>query len=144
MNQLIRIWAGLTTACLAAHWSYSEQVYLEAVYGTPIAATSSYQNTSTDAVLWIELLSLSSAGIEVDTWTGAAGGWIAHERHPSQMSNSTNNELTFGSIAMTSMGAAFGVVQLPNRTEVIQSWQVADDFVDWTSAGYVDIGDSWS
>lgn len=60
------------------------------------------------------------------------------------MSNSSNNELTFGSIAMTSIGAAFGVVQLPNGTEVIQSWQVADDFVDWTSTEYVDIGSAWS
>ena len=58
------------------------------------------------------------------------------------MTNSTENKRIYGSIAMTAAGKAFAVVT-PNVTE-IQSWQVGDDMVDWTSIGVVDIGKAWS
>lgn len=125
-------------------WSTSEQIYLEAPYGTPIAAASSYQNVSGGEELWIEVLSLSSRGIQVDTWAGAENDWLAHETHPSAMSNSTTNPKVFGSIAVTAMGSAYAVVESTNGTLSIGSWQVADDYTDWTASGDVDIGSVWT
>lgn len=58
------------------------------------------------------------------------------------MANSTANVQSFGAIAMTAAGRALAVVT-SNRTQ-IQSWQVGDDLVDWTSAGTVDIGSAWN
>jgi hypothetical protein len=124
-------------------WSTSEQVYLVAPYGTPIAASSSYQNITNGAELWIELLSVSSRGIQVDTWKGGVNDWIAHETHPSAMSNSTTNPKLFGAVAMTAMGSAYAVVESSNGTLGISSWQVADDDTDWTEIGNVDIGSAW-
>jgi VCBS repeat-containing protein len=69
-------------------------------------------------------------------------GWLQHENHPSVMANSTENKQAYGSLAMTAAGKAFAVVT-SNITE-IQSWQVGDDMVDWTSVGVVDIGNAWS
>jgi hypothetical protein len=89
------------------------------------------------------VLSLSKEGIEVDTWSGAIGDWLEHENHPSAMSNSTENVITYGSIAVTAIGSAFGVVSQEGQKDVIGWWQVEDDLVDWSFVGNVDVGRAW-
>lgn len=151
LKQLVRLFSlynrssyNVANNTTVAAWSTTEQTYLEAPYGTPIAVCSSDANASAGQVDWIQLLSVSSAGIQVDTWTGAKTTWTVHKTHPSIMSNSSNNEIEYRAVAMIAMGAGYGAVLLANGTRGIESWQVADDYVDWTSAGWVDIGDAWS
>jgi hypothetical protein len=89
------------------------------------------------------VLSLSKEGIEVDTWSGAINNWLEHENHPSAMSNSTANVITYRSIAVTALGSAFAVVSQEGQEDVIEWWQVADDLVDWSFVGNVDVGSAW-
>jgi hypothetical protein len=125
-------------------WSTSEQIYSVAAYGTPIAAASSYYNVSTGFELWIELLSLSSRGIQVNTWEGSRNDWAAYETHPSAMSNSTTNPKVYGPVAMTAMGTAYAIVQSTTGNMTIGRWQVSDDYTDWTQIENVDIGSAWN
>ncbi len=111
---------------------------------TPIAVASSYSNVSTGFESWIEMLSLSNSGIEVDSWSGNINDWLVHESHPSALANSTANPITYGSVAVTATGQAFGVVSNSGKNFTIQSWQVADDYKTWVSAGLVDIGAVWN
>ena len=67
---------------------------------------------------------------------------LKDENHRLVMANSTENKQNYGSVAMTAAGKAFAVVT-SNVTE-IQSWQVGDDMIDWTSIGTVGIGNVWS
>lgn len=119
------------------------QTYNAAAPGTPIAAASSYSNISTGYETWIELLSLSATGIEVDTWSGQINDWLEHDNHPSSMANSTANAKTYEAVAVTAMGQAFAAVSISDEKYIIESWQVADDMVDWSSTGTVDIGNAW-
>lgn len=91
--------------------------------------------------LWIQLLSVSDQGVVVNPWY--AGNWLTHPPNPYLMSNSTEYPRKFGSIAMTASAKAYAVVMSANITE-IQSWQVADDLINWSSTGKVDIGKAWS
>jgi len=124
-------------------WSVNEQIYYIVAPGTPIAAAASYTNVSIGAETWIKVLSLSKIGIEVDTWSGAINDWLEHETHPSAMSNSTANAKTYSSIAVTAIGSAFAVVSQEGQKDMIEWSQVADDMVDWTLVGRVDVGNSW-
>jgi hypothetical protein len=124
-------------------WSVNEQIYYIVAPGTPIAAAASYTNVSTGYETWIEVLSLSKIGIEVDTWSGAIKNWLEHKTHPSAMSNSTANAKTYSSIAVTAIGSAFAVVSQEGQKDMIEWSQVADDMVDWTLVGKVDVGNSW-
>ena len=76
-------------------WSLSEQVYNPIPSGSPIAAASSYSKLSTGLETWIEVLSLSTTGIVVDTWSGKNNDWLTHDGHPSAMANSTKNMKTY-------------------------------------------------
>jgi hypothetical protein len=124
-------------------WSVNEQIYYAVAPGTPIAAASSYTTVSEGLETWIEVLSLSNNGIEVDTWSGAINDWLEHETHPSALSNSTANTKAYRSIAVTAIGSAFAVVNQEGQKDMIEWAQVGDDMVDWTLVGKVDIGDSW-
>ncbi|KAH6677389.1 hypothetical protein B0J14DRAFT_584150 [Halenospora varia] len=144
LNLSLAVWSPAPINGGVTAWVPSTQIYDVATSGTPLAAASS-PNTfpgSNGYELWIELLSLSNRGIEVDTWSGAVNDWLQHENHPSVMANSTENKQIYRSIAMTVAGKAFAVVT-SNVTE-IQSWQVGDDMVDWKSIGVVDTGNVWS
>ena len=57
--------------------------------------------------------------------------------------NSTSNEKFYGSVAVTATGTAFGVVKQDGQVDAIESWQVADDMVDWRLIGNVDLGGAW-
>jgi hypothetical protein len=123
-------------------WSVNEQIYYAVPPGTPIAAASAYSNVSSGLESWIEVLSLSDSGVEVDTWSGEINDWLQHDAHPSVMANSTRNGTVYGSVAVTAIGNAFAVVT-ENQSDTIQSWQVANDLIDWGSVGTVDIGRAW-
>ncbi|MCJ1429008.1 hypothetical protein MMC29_006921 [Sticta canariensis] len=120
-------------------WSLNEQVYNPIPSGSPIAAASSYSNLSTGFETWIEVLSLSTTGIVVDTWSGKSNDWLTHDGHPSAMANSTENMKTYESVAVTAIGNAFAVVKQDGRPDAIEYWQVANDLVDWTLTGNVDL-----
>ena len=122
-------------------WNTPLEIYNTAPPGTPIAAASSYSNTSNGFDTWIELLYLSNRGIEVNTWSGSRG-WLPGTNHPSSMSNSTANARSYSALAVTAIGKAFAVVT-EGQNNMIDSWQVADDTLDWTSTGTVDIGSAW-
>jgi hypothetical protein len=123
-------------------WSVNEQIYHAVSPGTPIAAASAYSNVSSGFESWIEVLSLSDSGVEVDTWSGEINNWLQHGIHPSVMTNLTRNETIYGSVAVTATGNAFAVVT-ENRNDTIQHWQVADDMIDWGLVGTVEIGSAW-
>ena len=128
---------------VVAAWSLSEQVYDVVAHGSKVAAASSYTNLSSGVEDWIEVLSISGRGVEVETWSGAINDWLLHSAHPSTMANSSTNGKTYESVAVTAAGCAFGVVRQDGRLDQIEYWQVDDNLVDWTLAGNVDIGDAW-
>lgn len=134
----------LTTARFSVStWIPDIQTYNAAPAGTPIAAASSYSNALTGYDTWIELLSLSATGIQVGSWSGLDARWLVQDNHPSPMTNSTANPKIFGALAVTAIGRAFAVVSTSDQKHAIESWQVADDFVSWTSTGTVNIGGAW-
>ena len=92
---------------------------------------------------WIEVLYVSNKGVEVNTWSGAINDWLEQYNHPSVMVNSTGSERSYGSVAVTAAGTAFGVVEQDGRVDRIESWQVHDDMVDWSSVGDVDLDGAW-
>lgn len=126
-----------------SRWFPDTQTYNVAPPGTPIAAVASYSGISIGRDTWIELLSLSSTGIAVGSWSSVIGQWLVLDNHPSPMTNSTANPKIYGALAVTATGRAFAVVSTSNQTYTIESWQLADDIVSWTSTGTVDIGNAW-
>lgn len=128
---------------IIANWGLNMQTYNTIPAGSPIAAASSYSNVSTGFETWIEVLSVSSKGIEVNTWSGAINDWLEQYTNPSAMANSTGNRRSYGSVAVTATGTAFGVVKQDGQVDRIESWQVQDDTVDWSLVGDVDIGGAW-
>ena len=126
-----------------ANWGLNAQIYNAIPSGSPIAAASSYSNVSTGFETWIEVLTVSNKGIEVNTWSGAINEWLEQYNNPSAMVNSTGSARSYGSVAVTATGTAFGVVKQDGQAERIESWQVQDDTVDWSLVGNVDLGASW-
>lgn len=125
-------------------WSVNAEVFDPIPYGSPIAAASSYSNVSVgDGPAWIEVVSLSATGIEVDTWSGVTSDWLARRRNPSAMANSTNDMKIYGSVAVTALGNAFAVVKQDGQADSIGSWQVADDTVDWNLIGNLNLNGTW-
>lgn len=59
------------------------------------------------------------------------------------MANSTTNKRTYGDVAVTAIGSAFGIVKKNGQTDGIENWQVEDDTVDWKFIGNVDLGGAW-
>ncbi len=49
----------------------------------------------------------------------------------------------YGDVAVTATGNAFGVVIQDGQVDGIENWLVADDMVDWSLIGHVDIGGAW-
>lgn len=134
----------LTLRFSVARWSSGWPTFSAATLGTPIAVAAAYSSTSDGRDSRVVLLSLSNKGILVDTYSGQAGDWIRNGSHPSSMTNSTVNPKTYGSLATTANGKAFAVVSIGDDPKhVIESWQVADDFISWNSTGKVDIGNAW-
>ena len=128
---------------ITASWGLNVQTYNAIPSGSPIAAASSYSNVSTGFETWIEVLSVSSNGIEVNTWSGAINGWLEQYNQPSAMANSTGNGRSYGSVAVTATGTAYGVVMQEGQVDSIERWQVRDDMVDWSLVGNVDLGGAW-
>lgn len=129
---------------VAATWSVSTRVYGTIPSGSIIAAASSYSNVSSGYETWIEVLSISDRGIEVDKWSGAINDWLQHSARarPVTMTNSSNGG-SYDSVAVTATGSAFGAVRRDGRLDRIENWQVSDNMVDWTLVGNVDIGEAW-
>lgn len=125
-------------------WSLNAEIFDPIPSDSPIAAASSYSNVSaTDGPAWIEVLSLSTIGIEVNTWSGARNDWLAHNLHPSAMANSTENLKIYGSVAVTAIGSAFAVVKQDGQADSIGNWQVADNTVDWSLIGSLNLNGTW-
>lgn len=59
------------------------------------------------------------------------------------MANSTSDEKVYGAVAVTAIGNAFGVVKQIGQADTIENWLVADDMVDWSLVGNVDLGGVW-
>ena len=60
------------------------------------------------------------------------------------MANSTGNGRSYGSVAVTATGTAYGVVKQDGQVDKIERWQVQDDMVDWSLVGNVDLGGAWA
>ena len=58
------------------------------------------------------------------------------------MVNLTSNKKIYGDVAVTATGNAFGVIQ-DGQADGIENWLVADDMVDWSLIGNVDLGGAW-
>ena len=126
-----------------ASWGLNIQTYGAIPSGSPIAAASSYSNVSTGYETWVEVLSVSNKGVLVNTWSGAINNWLEQYNRPSAMVNSTGSGRSYGSVAVTAAGIAFGVVKQDGQVDKIESWQVQDDTVDWSLVGNVDLGGAW-
>ena len=59
------------------------------------------------------------------------------------VNSSTGAGTSYGSVAVTAIGSAFGVVRREGQVDGIENWQVQDDMVDWSVIGYVDLGGVW-
>ncbi|KAL8718190.1 MAG: hypothetical protein Q9225_004652 [Loekoesia sp. 1 TL-2023] len=143
LNLSLASWHQLPAPTAAPGWSLTEQVYRPIPYGSKIAAASSYTNVSSGLETWIEVLSISDKGVEVDTWSGAINDWLRHGANPVTMTNSSSNGKSYESVAVTATGSAFGAVRQDGRVDQIENWQVTDDLVDWVLVGNVDLGDAW-
>lgn len=86
---------------------------------------------------------ISNEGVEVNTWSGATNDWLEQYRHPSVMANSTSDKKVYGGVAVTAIGNAFSVVKQDGQADAIENWLVADDMVDWSLVGNVDLGGVW-
>ncbi|APA11683.1 predicted protein [Sclerotinia sclerotiorum 1980 UF-70] len=143
-NMAISAWEYTTQ-----NWLLNAATYYSLTFGVPIAASASYSsviwtgNVKTGFETWGETLTLSHLGIKSNTYMGAHNDWEAMGIHPSAMSNSTQNPKVFKSIAATATGAAFAVVAIDGKPDVIEAYQVEDDTINWSSAGIVDIGKTW-
>lgn len=128
-------------------WFPDTATYTVAPPRTPIAVAASYSNSSSGYDTWVELLSLSSTGIQVGAWSGQAVKWLVLDNRPSPMTNSTANPKVYGALAVTATGRAFAVVSTTTedqrQNDRIESWRVADDFISWTATGVVDVGGAW-
>ena len=121
-------------------WGLTAQVYSPVLYGSLIAAASSYSNVSSGYETWIEVLSLAETGIEVSTWSGAINDWLVQNANPPVMAS--NGKKFYGGITITALGKAFAVVTTRNgqqANDTIESWQVANDLVDWSFIGNVNV-----
>lgn len=131
------------TGLIVAGWGLAAQTYSRIPPGSPIAAASSYSSVSTGLETWIEVLSLSSAGVQVNTWSGAINNWLEYDRTPPAMANSRDSQKVYGRIAVTATGSAFAVAKQNGQADRIESWQVQDNMLDWISTGNVGLGDAW-
>lgn len=59
------------------------------------------------------------------------------------MVNSTSDKKSYGILAMTATGTAFGVVRQDHQEDAIEIWQVADVMVDWSFTKSVDLDGAW-
>lgn len=59
------------------------------------------------------------------------------------MTNSTKNMKRYDSVAVTAIGNAFGVVKQDGQADAIENWQVADDMLDWSLVGNVNLNGTW-
>lgn len=59
------------------------------------------------------------------------------------MMNLTGRGTSYGSVAVTATGSAFGVVKQDGREDGIEHWQVEDDTVGWNLIGNVDLRGAW-
>lgn len=124
-------------------WSLDDQSYNTIPSGAPIAAASSYSNVSSGFETWIETLSVSDKGIEVSTWSGAINDWLEQYNYPSVMVNATGGGKSYGAVAVTATGSAFGVVKQDGHVDEIENWKLQDDMVDWSLIGNVDLSGVW-
>ncbi|MCJ1267282.1 hypothetical protein MMC22_007167 [Lobaria immixta] len=143
LNMALASWTPAFNKDSVDSWALSAQIYDPIPSGSPIAAASSYSNVSTGFETWIEVLSLSNTGVEVNTWSGAKNHWLSQNAHPSVMANSTSNTKIYGSLAVTAIGNAFAVVRTNGQADVIESWQVADDTMNWSLIGNVSLNGAW-
>ena len=127
-------------------WALEYRAYHSLPDSTPIIAASSYTNSPNSVFqTWLQILSISGAGVAVDTWSGAANAWLVHDFQPPIMSTNGTRELRqYNYLAITSLGDAFAVTSTPGQKDSINGWRVADDMLTWSSAGNVNIGDAWS
>lgn len=49
----------------------------------------------------------------------------------------------YGSAAVTAIGSAFAVVTEDGQADSIVNWQVADDTVNWSLIGNLDLNGIW-
>lgn len=119
------------------------RIYSAIPVGSPIAAASSDSKVPSGIETWVEILSLSNKGVQVNTWLGAINDWEQQNVNPSVMANSTNNERIFEAVAVTATGNAFGVVKRDGQVDTIEQWLLEDDMVDWSLVGTVDLGGAW-
>lgn len=124
-------------------WSLNEEIYNTIPSGLSIAAASSYSRAFTGFETWMEVLSLSNKGVEVSTWSGVKNGWLEQYNNPSAMVKSTGSGRSYGSVAVTAIGSAFGVVKQEGHVDSIETWQLRDDMVDWSLTGNVDLDGAW-
>lgn len=106
-------------------------------------AAASYSTVSPVGLpTWIELLSPTESGFKVDTWSGNINNWLQYDLYPPTMTT-LSGQRAFGAAAVTAIGTAFSIVGKHGEKDTIEVWQVADDMVDWTPAGNIDVGDAW-
>ena len=91
---------------------------------------------------WIQVLSVAKTGITTNSWDGQTRNWVLVLNQNAVFSNATSKK-SIEAVAVTATGKAFAAVSL-NGTDSIESWQLADDFVNWSSTGEVEIKNAWS
>ena len=151
----VELWHQKQNGSLAkASWSQEQQSWnptlelypsISLPPSSPLAAASSYSTLASGSTPWLELLSLSSTGISVSSWSGATGAWLS-PTVPSTMSNATTQGTSYGSLAVTSIGTAFAVVAQGGK-DAVQTWSLQSDYASWdvpTGVGEVDLGGVWN
>jgi hypothetical protein len=123
----------------ATAWQPAYQSYQSISAAAPIAVASSYTNVTSGLETWIQLLAASSTGVAVNCWTGLSNGWKQMDAQPSVMSNQTKEGVSYSGVSVTSLGMAFGIQTEVGKSDMVQSWLLGSNALDWTSSYKEDI-----
>lgn len=91
-------------------------------------------------------MTVSTRGVQVNTRSGFIDNWVQKNVTPPVMTSTTTNSTNpkvYGSVAVTAIGNAFGIVKQDGLLDRIENWQLQDDMVNWKLVGDIDVGHRW-
>ncbi|MCJ1466787.1 hypothetical protein MMC07_005407 [Pseudocyphellaria aurata] len=142
LNMSLATWDPTIKAGADNGWLFYPGINDRIPSGAHIAAAFISSPVAAD-VAWIQVLSLSTTGIKVGTWSWTDHKWLETDAYPMEMRNSTNNKKIYKSVAVTTIGNAFAVVKHDGQADAIENWQVVDDDDDWDFVGNVNLDGAW-
>jgi hypothetical protein len=82
---------------------------------------------------FIQVMSINQGNLQMDTWSGAKGGWIKQGYSPASMSVETGpgTKLNFSTICLDELGSAYAVGTSGDGNYTLATWDSANDGITW-------------